>query len=207
MANEPSAQAETAQEMRTDRLGAFTDGVIAIIITIMVLELPVPHGTTIEALRPTLPLLGAYALSFVNVGIYWMNHHHLLHLARRIDGNVLLANLFLLFWLSLIPFVIRWAGETEISTLPVAAYGVVLTMAAVGYLILERAIIHAEGRGSGIKKAFQSSAKERRSIVGYVVAVPAAFVSVWLAVALYIAVTGMWLIPDRRVEEQLPDPD
>lgn len=194
-------------EMTGDRLGAFTDGVIAIIITIMVLELPVPHGTTLAAIRPALPLFGAYALSFINVGIYWMNHHHLLHLAKRVNGNVLLANLFLLFWLSLVPFVIRWAGETDISPMPVAAYGLVLTMAAVAYLILERAIIRAEGSRSPTREAFKSAAKERWSVALYLVAIPLAFVSVWIAVGIYAVTTGMWLIPDRRVEESLPDVD
>ena len=201
------SDADRPTEMTGDRLGAFTDAVIAIIITIMVLELPVPHGSTLEAVRPIAPLFAAYVLSFVNVGIYWLNHHHMLHLAKRVDGRVLLANLFLLFWLSLIPWVIRWAGETEMGTMPVAAYGVVLTMAALAYLILERSIIHAEGSQSGLREAFRSAGKERLSLALYAVAVPLAFVSVWIAVAIYFGTTAMWLIPDSRVEERIPDPD
>lgn len=201
------ASVDQASEMTGDRLGAFTDGVIAIIITIMVLELPVPHGSSLAALRPVGPLFAAYMLSFVNVGIYWLNHHHMLHLTRRVDGQALLANLHLLFWLSLIPWVIRWAGETEMGTMPVAAYGVVLTMAALAYLLLERAIIRAEGKNSKIREAFRSAGKERLSLALYAIAVPLAFVSVWLAVAIYLGTTAMWLIPDRRVEERLPDTD
>jgi uncharacterized membrane protein len=173
----------------------------------MVLELRVPEAPTFAAFRHSLPLLGAYLLSFVNVGIYWMNHHHLLHLAKRVNGNVLLANLFLLFWLSLLPFVIRWSGEADFAPMPVAAYGLVLTMAAAGYLILERAIIDAEGRNSAIRKAVKSAFKERLSVVLYLLAIPSAYVSVWIAIGMYAVTTGMWLLPDRRVEERLPDPD
>ena len=191
--------------MTPDRLSAFTDGVIAIIITIMVLELPVPQGDRWESLRGSLPLFGAYALSFVNVGIFWVNHHHMFHLAKRVDGRVLLANLFLLFWLSLVPFVIRWIGEADISPMPVAAYGAILTMASLGYLLIERAIIAAEAGESPLDEALGSKKKELWSTILYAAAVPIAFVLVWASVVIYVAVALVWLIPDPRVEEVLPD--
>ena len=195
-----------ANEMRPGRLSAFTDGVVAIIITIMVLELPVPHGDSWAALRPVLPLFGAYALSFVNVGIFWVNHHHIFHLAKVIDGRVLLANLFLLFWLSLVPFVIRWVGEAGISPITVAAYGVVLVMSSLAYLLIERAIIAAEGRQSALDDALGSKNKEILSLLLYAIAVPLAFVWLWGSIAIYLLVALYWLIPDRRVEEVLPPP-
>ena len=191
--------------MKPDRLSAFTDGVIAIIITIMVLELPLPHGNTLAALEPELPLFGAYALSFVNVGIFWVNHHHMFHLAKRVDGRVLLANLFLLFWLSLIPFVIRWIGEAHISPMPVAAYGAILVMASLGYLLIERALIAAEPGKSALAEALGSKKKEIVSFLLYLVSVPLAFVSVWVAVAIYVFNALIWFMPDRRVERVLPD--
>ena len=186
--------------MTADRLNAFTDGVLAIVITIMVLELHVPSGEGFEAIKPALPLLGAYALSFVNIGIFWNNHHHMMRTARRIDGRVLWANLFLLFWLSLVPFVIRWIGEAGISAPPAAAYGTVLIMASLAYLLLERALIAAEGEGSKVKTAVGSRTKEWLSFAIYGLGVLAAFLSPWLSVALYVAVSLMWLIPDRRFE-------
>ena len=191
--------------MKPDRLSAFTDGVIAIIITIMVLELKVPESGSWDALRPSFPFFGAYALSFANVGIFWVNHHHMLHLAKRVDGHVLLANLFLLFWLSLVPFVIRWIGEADISAMPVAAYGAVLMMASLGYLLLERAIIAAEGRQSSLDEVLGSKKKEIISFLLYLVAVGIAFVAVWASVAIYVGIALFWLIPDRRVEQALPD--
>ena len=191
--------------MKPDRLSSFTDGVIAIIITIMVLELPVPHGNTLAALEPELPLFGAYALSFANVGIFWVNHHHMFHLAKRVDGRVLLANLFLLFWLSLVPFVIRWIGEAHISPMPVAAYGMILVMASLGYLLTERALIAAEPGKSALDDALGSKKKELFSFFLYFVAVPMAFVSVWIAVAIYVLNSLIWFIPDRRVEKALPE--
>ena len=191
--------------MKPDRLSAFTDGVIAIIITIMVLELRVPQGDNWAAVRPALPLFGAYALSFVNVGIFWVNHHHMFHLAKRVDGRVLLANLFLLFWLSLVPFVIRWIGEADISPMPVAAYGAILTMASLGYLLIERALIAAEPGKSALDVALGSKKKELFSFLLYLVAVPMAFVSVWVSVGLYAFVALIWFVPDRRVERSLPD--
>ena len=193
-------------DMTPDRLETFTDGVIAIIITIMVLELPLPKGESFAALVAEAPQFGAYALSFINVGIFWVNHHHMLQLAKRIDGRVLLANLFLLFSLSLVPWVIRWAGEAGMGTLPVAAYGVVLVLSSVGYLLVERSIIAAEGQGSKLHRAVGSGRKEIISFLLYLVAVPLAFVWVWASIALYILVALVWIIPDRRVEKEA-EPD
>jgi len=188
--------------MKPDRLNAFTDGVIAIIITIMVLELPTPKAGTFAALRPELTLFGAYALSFINVGIYWNNHHHMLQSARRIDGPVLWANLFLLFWLSLFPFVIRWIGEVGLVAMPVAAFGVILLLAGVAYYVLERALIAAEGEDSSIAKAVGGKTKEWFSVALYAAAIGLAFVSPYISVAIYVGVSVMWLVPDRRFERQ-----
>jgi len=186
--------------MKPDRLNAFTDGVIAIIITIMVLELPTPKGSDFAALRPDLTLFGAYALSFINVGIYWNNHHHMLQSARRVDGPVLWANLFLLFWLSLFPFVIRWIGEVGLTAMPVAAFGVVLLLAGAAYYLLERTLIAAEGEDSSVAKAVGAKTKEWLSVTFYATAIGLAFVSPWISVAIYLMVAAMWLIPDRRFE-------
>jgi uncharacterized membrane protein len=186
--------------MKPERLAAFTDGVIAIVITIMVLELPTPHGDGLAALKPVLPLLFAYLLAFINVGIYWSNHHHLLQAAKKVDGRVLWANNALLFCLSLVPFLIRWIGEEGVHALPVAAYGVILILSAACYLILERALIAAEGEDSKIKGAVGAKQKEWISVAGYAAAIGLAFVSPYIAVAIYTLVTAMWLIPDRRFE-------
>lgn len=186
--------------MKPDRLNAFTDGVIAIIITIMVLELRVPQSSSLDALRPLLPVFGAYALAFVNVAIYWNNHHHMLQSARRIDGRVLWANMFLLFWLSLMPFVIRWIGATGVTAMPVAAYGVILIMSAIAYQLLEWALIAAEGQESTVAQAVGSRSKEWLSTALYTSAVGVAFLSPWISVALYAAVSVMWLVPDKRFE-------
>jgi uncharacterized membrane protein len=186
--------------MKPDRLNAFTDGVVAIIITIMVLSLPVPRRGDFAALRPDITLFGAYALSFVNVGIYWNNHHHMMQTARRVDGRVLWANLFLLFWLSLFPFLIRWIGEAGVTALPVAAFGVILLLAGLAYYLLERALIDAEGDTSKIAKAVGSKTKEWISVALYAAAVAIAFVSPWLSVAIYLVVAALWLVPDRRFE-------
>ena len=188
--------------MKTERLNAFTDGVLAIVITIMVLELPTPHGADFAALKPVLPLFGAYLLAFVNIGIYWSNHHHMLQTATRVDGRVLWANNAMLFVLSLVPFLIRWIGEVGIHPLPVAAYGVVLVLAAAGYFLLERALIALEGEGSRLKAAVGSRRKEWVSIAGYLLGAALAFVSPWISVALYVAVTSLWFVPDRRIERQ-----
>ncbi|HET7605322.1 MAG TPA: TMEM175 family protein [Sphingomicrobium sp.] len=190
--------------MKPDRLNAFTDGVVAIIITIMVLEMRVPEGTGLAALRPALPIFGAYVLSFIYVGIYWNNHHHMMQTARRVDGRVLWSNLHLLFWLSLFPFVIRWVDERGVTSFPVAAFGFVLLMAAIAYLILEKALIHAEGEGSGVAQAVGSKTKEWVSALAYASGIAAAFwLSPLLSIALYVAVAAMWLIPDRRFERRL----
>jgi uncharacterized membrane protein len=183
--------------MTKGRLEAFTDGVVAIIITIMVLEIKVPHGADVAALQAGLPIFLAYALSYVNVGIFWNNHHHMLHATERINGR---CNLFLLFWLSLIPFVIRWMDEAGITPLPTAAYGAVLAMAAIGYSQLQRAIVAVNGRTSRLATALGHDFKRKLSLAAYVVSVPIAFFNPWIAVALYIAVALMWFAPDRRIE-------
>ena len=189
--------------MQKNRLEAFSDGVIAIIITIMVLELKVPHGVELAALKPLLPVFLSYVLSFIYVGIYWNNHHHLLHTAQQVSGGIMWANLHLLFWLSLIPFVTGWMGENHFAALPTSLYGVVLLMAAFAYLILQRAIIAREGRGSSLAGAIGSDWKGKLSILCYFAAIGLAFVNQWLSDALYVFVAVMWLIPDRRVERAL----
>jgi uncharacterized membrane protein len=187
--------------MGKTRLEAFSDAVLAIIITIMVLELKVPHETTFDALAPLLPIVLAYALSFVYLGIYWNNHHHMLHATQHVDGSILWANLHLLFWLSLVPFVTGWAGENHFAALPVAMYGVVLLMAAVAYTILQWRIIARDGAGSVLARAVGRDLKGKLSIVFYALAIPAVLVSPWISVALYVLVALMWLIPDRRIEK------
>jgi len=190
--------------MTKGRLEAFSDGVLAIVITIMVLELDVPHGdATIAALAPIVPVLISYALSFVFVGIYWNNHHHLLHAAPLVDGRVLWANLHLLFWLSLIPFVTGWMGENHFATWPTALYGVVLLLSGIAYFILAQVLIAVNGRDSALAKAIGNDVKGRVSIMIYLAAIPLAFVAGWLALALYVFVAVMWLLPDRRIEKTL----
>jgi uncharacterized membrane protein len=186
--------------MTKGRLEAFTDGVVAIIITIMVLEMKVPHGADWAGLKASVPILLAYALSYVNVGIFWNNHHHMLHATERINGRVLWCNLLWLFWLSLIPFVIRWMDEAGIAPFPTAAYGAVLAMAAVGYTLLQREIIAVNGRTSRLATALGQDLKGKLSLAAYIIAVPVAFFNPWVAVALYLAVALMWFVPDRRIE-------
>src|SRR5215471_8416683 len=186
--------------MGKGRLEAFTDGVMAIIITIMVLEIKVPHGTDLAAFSSSLPILFTYALSFLNVGIFWNNHHHMLHAATRVDGKVLWANLFLLFWLSLIPFVIRWIDESGFQALPTAAYGAVMAMAAIGYMLLERALINCNGPKSTLAKAVGHDLKSKISLGIYTIAFVLAFYQPWIAIALYIANAAAWFLPDRRIE-------
>jgi len=183
-----------------DRLQAFSDGVIAILITIMVLDLHIPQGSTLHALRPVVPVLLTYVLSFVNLGIYWNNHHHLLHATRKVTGGVLWANLHLLFWLSLIPFATGWMGENHFHSLPTAAYGIVLLLAALAYYILQSTIVAAQGRDSEMASAIGKDLKGKLSPVVYAVAIPAAFLNRWIAVGLYVLVALMWLVPDRRFE-------
>ncbi len=182
---------------------AFSDGVLAIIITIMVLEMKVPHGDGLSALQPLVPVLLGYILSFVYIGIYWNNHHHLLQATRKVSGGVLWANLHLLFWLSLFPFVTGWMGENHFAALPSAMYGGVLLMAAVAYSILVRVIIAADGGESLVARAIGRDAKGYVSIVVYAVAIPLAFVGHWIAQGLYVVVALLWLVPDRRIEKRL----
>jgi len=186
------------------RLEAFSDGVIAIIITIMVLELKVPHGVTFEALVPLGPVMLSYVLSFAYVGIYWNNHHHLLHAVRGVSGGVLWANLHLLFWLSLIPFVTGWMGENHFATLPVAAYGVILFMSSVAYMILVRFLTRHQRENEALARAIGSDIKGRASLALYALGVALAFVHPWLGFAVYFGVALMWFIPDRRIERHVP---
>jgi uncharacterized membrane protein len=186
--------------MGTGRLEAFSDGVLAIIITIMVLELRAPHATTIGALRPLVPVFLSYVLSFIYLGIYWNNHHHMLHVTREVDGAILWANLHLLFWLSLVPFVTAWMGENHFASVPMALYGVVLLMAGIAYWILEQAILARQGPDSVLRTAVGRDLKGKISPVGYIIAIPAAFLSPWISGALYVTVALIWLVPDRRIE-------
>ena len=188
--------------MTTGRVEAFSDGVIAIIITIMVLELRPPHDITIAGLRPLLPVFGSYVMSYVYIGIYWNNHHHLFHAAQHIDGRCLWANLHLLFWLSLVPFTTAWMGENHFATWPVALYGIDLLMSGIAYYILVRALLAAHGNEL-LANALGSDFKGKVSIVIYVAAIPLAFVSPLIALALYILVAITWLIPDRRIERKI----
>jgi uncharacterized membrane protein len=185
----------------TGRLEAFSDGVIAIIITIMVLELKAPQGPGFDALLPVVPVFLSYVLSFVYVGIYWNNHHHMLHAAERVSGAGLWANLHLLFWLSLIPFVTAWIDENHSVAAPTALYGVVLMMAAVAYFILARILVRDNGPESELAKAFGKDTKGRISIVCYAVGIALSLWHAWLAVAIYVSVAIMWVIPDRRIEK------
>jgi TMEM175 potassium channel family protein len=189
--------------MNASRLEAFTDGVIAIIITIMVLEIRVPHGSDLAALKADVPVLSAYVLSYVNVGIFWNNHHHMLHVTERVNGRVLWANLALLFWLSLVPFDIRWIDESGFTALPTAAYGIVLVGAALSYQILQREIIAHNGRTSRLAVAVGRDRKGKLSVGLYIGAVVLAFIRPWLAIAVYVAVALLWLVPDRRIESKL----
>jgi len=186
-----------------NRLEAFSDGVIAIIITIMVLELKVPHGDGIEALAPLFAVFLSYVLSFVYIGIYWNNHHHMLHTVRRVTGSILWANLHLLFWLSLIPFTTGWMGENHFASSPAALYGVTLLMAAITYWILQQVIIAAQGPESMLRKAIGSDWKGRLSPVLYAVAIVLALWLPWVSITLYVFVALMWLVPDRRIERVL----
>jgi TMEM175 potassium channel family protein len=185
--------------MKTSRLEAFSDGVIAIIITIMVLELRAPQGDELSALRPVIPGLLTYAMSFVYLGIYWNNHHHMLHAAHSVNGAILWANLHLLFWLSLIPFTTGWLGESHGAPWPTAAYGVVLLLAAIAYTVLQRAIIRHHGRDSELATAVGRDFKGKLSIAGYAIAIALAFVAGAISDAIYVAIALVWLIPDRRI--------
>jgi uncharacterized membrane protein len=185
------------------RLEAFSDGVLAIIITIMVLEMKVPHGDDFSALRPLIPVFLSYVLSFVYLGIYWNNHHHMLHATQHVTGTILWANLHLLFWLSLFPFVTGWMGENHFAPAPTALYGVVLLLAAIAYWVLQRVIIASQGGNSLLAKAIGRDFKGKLSPLLYAIAIPAAFLEQWIAGSLYVLVALMWLVPDRRIERVL----
>jgi uncharacterized membrane protein len=189
--------------MEKNRLEAFSDGVLAIIITIMVLELKVPQGVQLSALQPLVPVFLSYILSFIYVGIYWNNHHHMLHSTHRVNGSILWANLHLLFWLSLFPFTTGWLGENHLAAMPAAVYGFVLLMAAIAYYVLQRAIIAQQGPDSLLASAIGSDWKGKLSPVIYLVAMFLAFASPWMANGLYALVALIWLIPDRRIERAL----
>jgi uncharacterized membrane protein len=189
--------------MGKNRMEAFSDGVLAIIITIMVLELKVPDQPDLAALKPKLPVFLSYVLSFIYVGIYWNNHHHMLHTVRTVSGGILWANLHLLFWLSLFPFATGWVGSNHMASVPSAAYGVVLLMAAIAYVILQLAIIRQQGRGSVLASALGRDFKGKLSPALYLAAIPLAFVNAWISSGIYVLVALLWLIPDRRIEREL----
>jgi len=189
--------------MKTTRLEAFSDGVLAIIITIMVLELKVPHAVELAALKPVLPVLLSYVLSFIYLGIYWNNHHHLFQVTEEVSGGILWANLHLLFWLSLFPFTTAWMGENHLAAIPTAIYGFVLLMAAIAYYILQRTIIAKEGRESLLAQAVGRDWKGKLSPLLYLAAIPLTFVSPWIAGGLYVFAALLWLIPDPRIEREI----
>lgn len=189
--------------MKTSRLEAFSDAVIAIIMTIMVLELRVPEGVELDALRPLVPILLMYLLSFVMLGIYWNNHHHMLYAAEHINGKVLWANQHLLFWLTLVPFTTSWMGDTRAAPLPTAVYGIALLMAAVSYTILQTAITHMPGRNLKLEAAVGKDLKGKLSIAAYLAAIPLAFVNTSFSIGLYVLVALIWLVPDRRIEKEV----
>ena len=191
--------------MTKGRLEAFSDGVIAILITILVLELKVPHAASWQALEPLLPVFGSYVLSFVFVGIYWNNHHHLLHMTTHISGGILWANLHLLFWISLIPFTTGWMGENEFAPVPTAVYGMVLLAAALAYLVLETVIVRHQGPDSKLRAAIGREWKGKLSGALYLSAILLAFVERWASLAIYVMVALLWLVPDRRIERLLRD--
>ena len=189
--------------MSKGRMEAFSDGVLAIIITIMVLEMKAPHGTNFSALSPLIPVILSYILSFTFLGIYWSNHHHLLQVCKEVDGRILWANLHLLFWLSLIPFVTGWMGENNFASLPVAFYGVVLIFAAIAYYVLVRSLISRHGKESAVAVAVGNDFKGKISVVIYALAIPMAFIEPFLAGGLYVVVAIIWIIPDKRMEKAL----
>ena len=191
--------------MGKNRLEAFSDGVIAIIITIMVLEMKVPHGDSLASLAPLIPVFISYVLSFTYVAIYWNNHHHLLHAVRHVTGATLWANMHLLFWLSVVPFVTGWMGENHFRPVPVALYGVALLMCGVAYSILVKALLKSHGADSTLAKAIGSDFKGKASLAAYACAVPLAFVHEWIALGLYIAVAVLWFVPDKRIESALKE--
>ncbi|HEY7392206.1 MAG TPA: TMEM175 family protein [Bryobacteraceae bacterium] len=196
---------EKSGNMNKGRMEAFSDGVLAVIITIMVLEMKSPAGTGLAALTSVIPVFLSYVLSFIYIGIYWNNHHHLLHATQRVNGATLWANLHLLFWLSLIPFTTAWMGENHFAAWPVAIYGIVLLLAAVAYFVLSKTLVRLHGGGSTLATSIGSDRKGKISIAIYAAAIPLAFVQGWIAGACYAAVAIMWLVPDRRIERKLAD--
>jgi uncharacterized membrane protein len=191
--------------MNKGRLEAFSDGVLAVIITVMVLEMKSPSGTSLAALKPEIPIFLSYLLSFVYIGIYWNNHHHLLHATQHVNGATLWANLHLLFWLSLVPFTTDWIGKNHFDAWPVAVYGIVLLMAGTAYFILTRTLIHLHGEGSTLAVSIGRDSKGKLSIAIYAAAIPLAFVRPWIAAACYVIVAIMWLVPDRRIEKKIQE--
>lgn len=191
--------------MNKNRLEAFSDGVIAIIITIMVLEMKVPHGDTIASLEPLIPVFISYILSFVNVGIYWNNHHHMMHAAKKVNGSVLWANIHLLFWLSLFPFVTGWMGENHFSKWPVAIYGMVSMLTGIAYYLLEQCLVHLHGQNSTLATAIGNDRKGMLSVVIYAAGIGLSFVNPWLGLGLYFLVAATWFIPDKRIENKLAE--
>lgn len=189
--------------MSKGRMEAFSDGVLAVIITVMVLEMKSPHGTSLAAMRPVVPVFLSYVLSFVYIGIYWNNHHHLLHATEHVNGPTLWANLHLLFWLSLVPFTTAWMGENHFTSWPVSLYGVILLLAGIAYFILTKSLIRLHGRDSTLARAIGRDVKGKISVAVYAAAVPVAFAEPWIAFACYVAVAIMWAIPDRRIEREL----
>ena len=189
--------------MGKGRLEAFSDGVIAIIITIMVLEMKVPHGDDLNSLKEVFPVFLSYILSFVNIGLYWNNHHHMMFIVQHVNGKVLWANTHLLFWLSLIPFTTAWMGENHFTTWPVALYGTVLMLAGAAYYILAHTLLQLHGKNSLLAKALGRDHKGIISVVIYIIAVPLAFLNPWISITMYASVSAMWLIPDRRIEKKI----
>jgi len=189
--------------MNKSRLEAFSDGVLAIIITIMILEIKVPENNTFESLKPLIPVILSYVLSFAYVGIYWNNHHHMFQVVKKVSGSILWSNLFLLFWLSMIPFGTSWIGSQHFAAVPMGIYGFILLMCAVSYIILQNKIIKLEGKGSVLHQAVQKDIKGKISLGCYILAIPFAFVSPWISGFLYIAVALIWIVPDKRIEKQL----
>ena len=189
--------------MNKSRLEAFSDGVLAIIITVMILEIKVPENNTFESLKPLIPVILSYVLSFAYVGIYWNNHHHMFQAVKKVNGSILWGNLFLLFWLSLIPFGTSWIGSQDFAAVPMSVYGIILLMCAISYTILQNKIIKLEGKDSILYKAVEKDKKGKISLACYISAVPLAFVSPWISGLLYTTVALIWIIPDRRIEKQI----
>lgn len=191
--------------MTKGRLEAFSDAVIAIIMTIMVLEIKVPHGTTLESLKPLLPVFLSYVLSFINIGIYWNNHHHTLHAAKQVNGNVLWTNMHLLFWLSLFPFATGWMGENHFATWTVALYGVIALMAGIAYYFFTHSLAALHGKDSVLARALGKDRKGILSVISYAAGIGLSFVNSWVGLAMYVSVAIMWFVPDRRIEKILDE--